>query len=112
MNPSKFPFPPEVREARAESLERAGKRETQENDFRILRIFHLQTFFLVLLLFFSFMKKVERIDRERFPGTRTAACEKPFKLFSDNQDINVWLDKNAITAKGWMLDETPASQVE
>ena len=58
------------------------------------------------------MKKVERIDRERFPGTRTAACEKPFKLFSDNQDIHVWLDKNAMTAKGWMLDETPASQVE
>ncbi|XP_029202600.2 uncharacterized protein [Acropora muricata] len=56
-------------------------------------------------------RKVERIDKERFPGTRTAACEKPFKLFSDNQDINVWLDKNAITEKGWMLDETPASQI-
>ena len=58
------------------------------------------------------MKKVERIDKERFPGTRTAARENPFKLFSDNQDINVWLDKNAITEKGWMLDETPASQVK
>ncbi|XP_015777668.1 PREDICTED: uncharacterized protein LOC107355598 isoform X3 [Acropora digitifera] len=56
-------------------------------------------------------RKVERIDKEHFPGTRTAARENPFKLFSDNQDINVWLDKNAITEKGWMLDDTPASQI-
>ncbi|XP_067043943.1 uncharacterized protein [Acropora muricata] len=56
-------------------------------------------------------RKVERIDKEHFPGTRAAARENPFKLFSDNQDINVWLDKNAITEKGWMLDDTPASQI-
>ncbi|XP_044184949.1 uncharacterized protein LOC122947385 [Acropora millepora] len=56
-------------------------------------------------------RKVERLEKERFPGTKPAAAEKPFKLFSDDQDINVWLDENALTAKGWMLDEIPASQI-
>ena len=30
----------------------------------------------------------------------------------DNQDIAVWLDKEALTERGWMLDGTPASQVK
>ncbi|XP_067043625.1 uncharacterized protein [Acropora muricata] len=56
-------------------------------------------------------RKVERLEKERFPGTKPVAAEKPFKLFSDDQDINVWLDEDALTAKGWMLDEIPASQI-
>ena len=83
-------------------------KERHRKRFSVLRIFHLKNFFFVFLL----IKKVERIDWERFPGTRTAACEKPFKLFNDDQDIAVWLDEDAMTAKGWTLDETPASQVK
>ncbi|XP_068673824.1 uncharacterized protein [Montipora foliosa] len=55
-------------------------------------------------------KRVERTERERFPGTKFAAREKPFKMFNDNQDITVWLDPEALNKKGWELDETPASQ--
>ncbi|XP_068673818.1 uncharacterized protein [Montipora foliosa] len=55
-------------------------------------------------------KRVERIEMERFTGTKVAAREKPFKLFNDNQDITVWLDPEALNKKGWELDVTPASQ--
>ena len=61
---------------------------------------------------FLIKKKVERVEKERFPGTKTAAVEKPFKLFNDGQDIAVWLDKDALTEKGWMLDITAAKQVK
>ncbi|XP_067017943.1 netrin receptor UNC5B-b-like [Acropora muricata] len=56
-------------------------------------------------------RKVERLENEHFPGNKRAAAEKPFKLFNDDQDITVWLDKDALTAKGWILDEIPASQI-
>ncbi|XP_068673822.1 uncharacterized protein [Montipora foliosa] len=55
-------------------------------------------------------KRVERTERERFPGNNFPAVEKPFKMFNDNQDITVWLDEQALDKKGWELDETPAVQ--
>ncbi|XP_044169721.1 LOW QUALITY PROTEIN: uncharacterized protein LOC114950019 [Acropora millepora] len=55
-------------------------------------------------------RKVQRFEEEHFPGSKSSS-DKHFRLYSDNQDINVWLDKNALTKKGWTLDETPALQI-
>ena len=60
---------------------------------------------------FLLIKKVKRLEEEHFPGS-TSSIERPLILYSDNQDINVWLDENALTNRGWTLDETPALQVK
>ena len=60
---------------------------------------------------FLLIKKLKRFEEEHFPGSKSST-DKPLRLYSDNQDINVWLDKNALTKKGWTLDETPALQVK
>lgn len=60
---------------------------------------------------FLLIKKIKRFEEEHFPGS-SSYTEQPLRLYSDNQDINVWLDKNALTKKGWTLDETPALQVK
>ncbi|XP_015771235.1 PREDICTED: uncharacterized protein LOC107349564 [Acropora digitifera] len=54
-------------------------------------------------------RKVKRFEEEHFPGSKSS-IERPLKLYSDNQDIAVWLDKEALAERGWMLDGTPASQ--
>ena len=52
-----------------------------------------------------------RFEEEHFPGS-TSSIESPLRLYSDNQDIAVWLDNEALAERGWMLDETPVSQVK
>ena len=75
--------------------------------FRRKRFFRLANSLAVFLL----IKNVDRFEDEHFPGSRSS-LERPLTLYSDNQDINVWLDKNALRDKGWTLDETPDLQVK
>ncbi|XP_044184796.1 uncharacterized protein LOC122964936 [Acropora millepora] len=56
-------------------------------------------------------RKVKRFEEEHFPGSKSC-IERPLKLYSDNQDIAVWLDKETLTKRGWILDGTPASQLQ
>ena len=63
------------------------------------------------MFFFLLIKKVKRFEEEHFPGSKSS-IEKPLKLYSDNQDIAVWLDNDALAERGWILDGTPASQVK
>ena len=51
------------------------------------------------------------MEEEHFPESKSS-IERPLKLYSDNQDIAVWLDRETLTERGWMLDGTPASQVK
>ncbi|XP_015777661.1 PREDICTED: uncharacterized protein LOC107355591 [Acropora digitifera] len=54
-------------------------------------------------------RKVKRFEEEHFLGSKSS-IERPLKLYSDNQDIAVWLDNEALAERGWVLDGTPASQ--
>ena len=82
-----------------------------EFDLAPLRLYFGRTNSKFFSFFFNLIKRVERTERKRFPGTMFPAVEKPFKMFNDNQDITVRLDEQALNKKGWELDETPASQV-
>ena len=55
---------------------------------------------------------MERIEKERFPQSKPATTEKPFKMYNDSKDITVWLDPKALTENGWEFDQTPAEQVK
>ena len=88
-----------------EPLEKSPKKKIEKV---LLRIFRLDNYFVIFLLL---IKKVKRFEEEHFPGSKSS-IERPLKLYSDNQDIAVWLDQEALTERGWMLDETPASQVK
>ena len=54
-----------------------------------------------------FYKRVELKDREGFPDSKRTR-EKPFKMYSGNQEITVKLTD---LEEGWELDKTDGTQV-
>ena len=54
---------------------------------------------------------MERKEKEQFPDSKPT-LEKPFKMYNDSKHISVWLNPEDLATNGWVLDQTPATQVK